>query len=204
MGATMDSLKRLGERLKGHTPEARFLWDRQYRPRLKEAYTPVEETVFCDYVKRHLQDDLVARGVIVNREVEIRASRGSGTGARTDILVDAVARHADGPGSGRLRVVIEAKGSWHKELFTAMRTQLKASYFRRGSCSHGIYLVGWFRSSAWLPGDRRRLQHSSVKLPDARSRLTKEASQLSTGATRIAVVVLDASLPAGKRRQRHP
>lgn len=57
---------------------------------------PKEENAFSDFIKSHLGRDLKERGVIVNREAEIRRSIGTSPGERTDIHVDAVL-----PGAGR-------------------------------------------------------------------------------------------------------
>jgi hypothetical protein len=83
----IESLKRLEATLQGETPAAQFLWDKTN----ENGWRPKDENSLSDYVKIHLDKDLRQRGVIVNREVEIR----HGHGERTDIHVDAIIR---GPG----------------------------------------------------------------------------------------------------------
>ena len=80
-----ESLNRLHSKLHGELPAARDLWNTS-----KEGYWPKDEQDVADYVTRHLDEDLRGRGIIVNREVQIRKGIGKGTGQRTDIHVDAV------------------------------------------------------------------------------------------------------------------
>ncbi len=52
------------------------------------------EESFSDFVAGHLQDDLKARGIIINREVQIRRSLPRTEGQKTDVRVDAIKRDA--------------------------------------------------------------------------------------------------------------
>ncbi|WP_152643374.1 hypothetical protein, partial [Anaeromyxobacter sp. PSR-1] len=94
------SLLRLEHRLQGAPPAYEDLWDGD---------RPKPEDRVSDYVKRHLADDLVSRGIVVNREVEIRP------GSETDLRVEVLATRS---GSRPLHVTIETKGCWHPELQT--------------------------------------------------------------------------------------
>ncbi len=61
------------------------------------SFRPFDENPFSDYVKRFLDRDLKLRGIIANREVELRRSDGGNQGERIDIHVDAILKH---PNSG--------------------------------------------------------------------------------------------------------
>jgi len=137
----VESLKRLEAKLQGETPAAQFLWDQIIS---KNAWRPKDENSFSDYVKIHLDENLKQRGVVVNREVEIRRGAGPNRGERTDIHVDAVAHNTDGEAYDSVTVIIEVKGCWHPELDHAMKTQLVDRYLKDNRCQHGLYLVGWF------------------------------------------------------------
>ena len=68
----IESLKRLELELQGETPAARDVWDLvSSKP---DKFKPVNENTFSDYVKRFLDHDLKQRGIIANREVELRPS----------------------------------------------------------------------------------------------------------------------------------
>jgi hypothetical protein len=82
----IESLHRLEAKLQGETPAAPDLWNK----RDDGSFRPNDEEGFSDYVKRHLQEDLEGRGVVVNREVVIRRGEGPGRGERTDVHVNAV------------------------------------------------------------------------------------------------------------------
>jgi len=188
--AIIESLKRLQHRLQQHTPRVRCYWDKVPG---KELYRPVEENVLSDFVKTHLEDDLVARGVIVNREVEIRRPSSHGVGERTDIHVDAVVHAPRKDQLDRVTVVIECKGCWHRELHTAMESQLRDKYLREESARHGLYLVGCFDCDKWDPEDSR--QPCRMAIAEARSRFDEQAAGLSKNGFQIKAVVLDVSLP---------
>jgi hypothetical protein len=70
-----ESPMRLEAKLQGETPAAPDVWNE-----CEGSYRPKDEEAFSDYVKRHLDDDLGRRGVVVNREVVIRRGEGSGRG----------------------------------------------------------------------------------------------------------------------------
>jgi hypothetical protein len=111
------------------------------------------ERALSNYVKRHLEQDLKERGIVVNREVEIRqkeGGEGAATGEIPDLYVSAVSQNSDGNEMKQLVVLIEVKGNWHDELKTAIQTQLVERYLHnndRATC--GLYLVGWFNCQQW-------------------------------------------------------
>lgn len=141
----LDSLRRLEAKLQGETPAAIDLWNESK----KNAFKPKDENRLSDYVKRHLEDDIKQRGIVVHREVEIRRGTGSNQGERTDIYVDAFVRIPNGKAIDFISAIIEVKGCWHKELYSAMKTQLVDRYLKDNQCRHGLYLVGWFNCDQW-------------------------------------------------------
>src|SRR5574337_923853 len=111
----LDSLKRLESKLQGETPAAIDLWE-------ENVYRPKDENRFSDYVKRYLDEDLKQRGVIVNREVQIRRGEAPGVGERTDIHVDALVLGPNGEAYDSVSAIIEVKGCWNRELYISQRS----------------------------------------------------------------------------------
>lgn len=186
----LESLNRLVKKLHGELPAIRDLWNID-----KDRYWPKDENDFSDYVTRHLDEDIQTRGVVVNREVQIRRGTGDRTGQFTDIHVDAIVPGAKAGSYARVYAIVEAKGNWHKELLSAMETQLRDRYLEDNRCQSGIYLVGWFSCAKWDDKDSRKTQCPSMSMNDARSRLEQQANELSTGAYDVRTYVLDCSLP---------
>ena len=186
----IESLGRLEVKLQGETPAAQFLWDKISHG----VYRPKDENSFSDYVKLHLEEDLKQKGIIANREVQIRSGTGGASGERTDIHVDAVSPGGPGGAYDKVSVIIEAKGCWHPELETAMRTQLVDRYLKETLCQHGLYLVGWFNCPQWDPEDSRRKQAPKYDIEEARKRFEAQAAELSRGAVRIKACVINAAL----------
>ena len=87
----MESLTRLQQEMQGETPTAFVLWNELsagvFRPKI--------EVRISDYVKTHFDRDITDRGIVVNREVEIRKGTGPKPGEETDIHVDAVTQLSD-------------------------------------------------------------------------------------------------------------
>jgi hypothetical protein len=186
-----ESLQRLQGKLHADTPAVRDLWDRT----AKGAFRPVDENAFSDYVKRFLKDDLPGRGIVVNREVEIRQTRGSTPGERTDIQVDALRREPHNDDYDTLTVVIEVKGSWNSDLDNAMRSQLAERYLSDNNYHHGLYLVGWFDCDQWDAGDYRKARSRDRTLEEARERFIDQAVEVSRQCVVvIRPFVLDAAL----------
>jgi hypothetical protein len=188
LDVVMESLARLQEKLQGVIPMGQFLWND-----LGNVARPKDEDSLSDFVRNHLQDDLVGRGIVANREVQVRRPHRAGIGERTDIRVDAVS-----PGVGGIHdaitVVIETKGCWNRELSTAMKTQLVDRYLIDQHHRHGLYLVGWFLSDRWDPDDHRRGATPKWTVDEARDRLGKQADELSQRDHEVRGYVLDATL----------
>jgi len=179
----IESLKRLEEELQGETPAARDIWDRN-----KNLYKPIVENDFSDYVKRHFDKDLKKRGVIINREVEIHR------GEHTDIHVDAIVRGSNRKFYDSASVIIEVKGCWHKELNTAMKTQLVDRYLMDNPCQYGMYLVGWFNCDQWDDDDYRKKGCPKYSIDKARKQFDAQAAELSQQGTRIKAFVMNTAL----------
>ncbi len=172
----LESLGRLQDSLRGVTPMAPFLWDEGSDKK------PKNEGRLSDFVKFHLSNDLNRRGILINREVEIRNLPGKGRGESLDLLVQAT-NHMGIP----VAVVVEAKGCWNTGLDTAMETQLRDQYLVGTSHRHGIYLVGWYGQPMKEAGCKR-------ELTELRTQLDEQANALSSGGLGFRAIVLDLSL----------
>ena len=188
MGVLKASLRRLESKLHGPTSAVKFLWDKV----ADKKWRPKDENSFSDYVKLHLDEDLRAKGILVNREVEIRPARGAAPGERTDILVQAFipGKHDD---RNLISVIIESKGNWNRELETAMQGQLVERYLKENECQHGIYLVAWFDGVDWND-DYRRNQVPKWTLGDASTSFADQAACLSQEGNFIRSIVMDTAL----------
>jgi hypothetical protein len=180
MDIIIGSLKRLEGKLQsGEHPQAINLWNEK---------RPKDENRLSDYVKVHLEEDLKNRGIIVNREVEIKR------GNKTDIHISVYGRdHLGRPTGEPMKVTIETKGCWHSELDTAMESQLAGQYLSTDACRHGIYLIGWFVCDAWT--DRSNQKIPSIDIADAKKQFDKQAQELSAKTSyRVESFVLDSRL----------
>ena len=187
----IESLQRYEHELHGEQPTVRALWDRQLG---RDKFRPVEEDELSNHVKRFLQDDLVNRGVIANREVEIGRVPGAPIGKRTDIRIDAMRRGLDGASFDVITAVIETKGCWNRDLFSSLETQLYHDYMVRIGAPVGIYLVGWFDKQKWDATDHRRASTPNITRGEAQKRLGEQAGSIATGSC-IRAVVLDCHAP---------
>ncbi len=186
----IESLGRLEEKLQGETPMAPALWNQA-----NGSYKPKDENWFSDYVKQHLQEDLRGRGVVLNREVQIREGEGEGRGEQTDIHVDAVVPGSNPRVPELVSVIVEAKGCWNSELNTAMEEQLVGRYLKGNNiCHHGLYLVGWFNCEQWDEADWRRGRAPRYGIGEARERFAEQARELSEGGLRVRAFVVNAAL----------
>ena len=188
IGALMESLVRLEEKLQGETPIAFSLWNETINNKFK----PKTENDFSDFVKAHLTDDLKQNGIIALREVEIRRSKGKGgrQGERTDIYVAGFIPL----NKEHVRVTIEVKGCWHGEVNKAMETQLLNRYLNDNNCNHGIYLVGWFLCNQWDMDDNSKNRISAQDIEEARKKFNEQAMKLSTDDKMIKSFVMNCSL----------
>jgi hypothetical protein len=169
-------------------------WPFKKEDQNKKKYTPKDENEFSDKVAWLIQKHFQDKGVVINREVVVRANPGS-KGERTDIQIDAIADSEDMAVYQKVTVIVEVKGIWNDELFTAMRTQLADQYLREFHSKSGIYLVGYFNCKQWDETDSRRLQAARRNFDDTKARLLQEAHQIQNELNiHIEPVLLDVSL----------
>lgn len=191
LDVVIESLGRLEGKLQGETPAAPDLWNE----RDDGSQRPKGEERFSDYVKRHLQEDLRRRGVVVNREVVIRRGEGEeGRGERTDIRLDALARGPRAEEYDPVTVIIEAKGNWYRKLYHEMEAQLAGRYLRDNRCKHGLYMVGWFNCPQWDEEDTRHKTAMRRDPADTLNRLKSKATELSQGELRVETLLINVAL----------
>lgn len=178
-----ESLKRLQKQLHGETPSAQFLWNQTSKSMLR----PKDVSALSDFVKLHLEKDLLGKQIIVNREVQIHRKE------KTDIHVDTFVRQAGTHQVDAISVIIEVKGSWNRELETAMKTQLKDRYLQNNHCQYGLYLLGWFNCAQWDDEDYRKASAPNITLEEAAEKYSAQAKDLSIDGTHMEAFMLDAS-----------
>jgi len=186
----LESLSELQRLLQGETPASPDLWDR-VKP---GKYVPKDENHLSDYIKRHLEQDLTARGIVALREVEIRRGEGEGKGEQTDIHVTGFVPGITEGNIEQVRVIIESKGMWHAEVDTAMQSQLVDRYLKDNPCQHGIYLVGWYRCTQWDPDSPSYKKSRKESFDSAKGRFEEQAASLSNESRAIKALVLNAAL----------
>ena len=184
--ALIETLQKYENELQGEQTPVQFLWAKQTGGML----VPVDENALSDHVKMFLKRELADSGIVLNREVEIGRVPGAPVGSRTDIKVDALRHGENGEAYDAVVAVIETKGCWNDELFTAIETQLRDDYLKRLGAPVGIYLVGWFDKAKWDESDNRRKRVRSIDLGEARHLLDQKAAELSKGYI-IRAMVLD-------------
>ena len=193
----IESLSHLEQELHGETPASIFLWN-EWRNNGNESgnnvFRPKEENRLSDFIKLHLIRDIKQRGIVINREVEIRPSIGNKRGEITDLRVDAICKESNKPDSV-ITVIIETKGSWNAELRTAMKTQLRDRYLFRNQCKNGLYLVGWYLCDQWDSSDHRKTKSMKFKnIENAKKYFNKQVEDLSDYSYNLSSYVLDITL----------
>lgn len=181
-------------KLQGETPAAPDLWDQTDRTRGHERFRPKDENHLSDYVKRHLQDDLMRTGIVALREVEICRGEGAGQGGRTGVHVVGIVTDSRAGEKRQIRVIVEVKGCWHSKLRTAMETQLVGRYLKENDCQHGLYLVGWYVCPQWDPEHSARGNVPFDSIQDTRTFLAEQARSLSRDGMIVKSAVINASL----------
>jgi hypothetical protein len=145
-------------------------------------------------VKLFLERELVTNAIIANREVEISRVPGAPVGQRTDIRINALRQSEDGTAFDIITAVIETKGCWNKELFTALEAQLYLDYMVRLQAPVGIYLVGWFDKQKWDPTDNRWRRTPNCTLMEAQVRLNAQSQAIPAGFS-VEALVLECRAP---------
>ena len=191
METLLDTLAKFASELHGAQTPVRGLWDRLGST---QSYRPIDENGLSDVVARYLRQELQVQGVFANREVEVTRRPGAPVGQRTDILVNTVRHAADGRPIDPIAAVIEVKGCWNSELFTALDQQLVRDYMVDLRAPVGIYLVGWSDQTQWAPADYRRAQVPHMSIAEAQDRLDQQAAAVPNG-FQVRAVVLDIRAP---------
>ncbi|WP_139488089.1 NACHT domain-containing protein [Brevibacillus dissolubilis] len=186
----IEVFNKIQEDLNGQTPEIGTLWD-EWGKRGEKKSKPISENDFSDFITRHLQRELERKGVIINREVEIKSSRYKYGGERTDIHVNAVTKDRTNDQFKNITVIIEVKGNWHPDLKTAMENQLAERYLKGNHHQYGLYLVGWFESNYWIDEDRKK-KVPKMTIDQAREFFNGQATNLSKNGLKIRPFVMDA------------
>jgi hypothetical protein len=177
-----ESLNKLEIKMHGTTPTVEYVWN-------SKPCTPNTESHLSNFIKNHLQDDL--KKTVVNREVEIRPTRGKSKGENTDLLVQAFSEDR----MEIISVIIEVKGSWNKELKNDMENQLKNRYLMDNQCKFGIYLVGWFLCDSWdKKEDYRYVDNLKINIEEATRYFQNQARKLRDETYRLYSKVLDCRL----------
>jgi len=184
----IESLTRLNVKLQGETPAAEDLWDRIGTG----IFRPKGELHLSNYIKRHFDADIRERGIIANREVEIRQGTGGAQGERTDVKVDAIVTDAAGGRIDVVTVIVEVKGCWNPGVSKDMQLQLSDRYLRDNPSSDGLYVVGWFRCRQWRDSDC--VWPATTTYEDSVKALEDQALRLTTDQQMIRSFVVNASL----------
>jgi hypothetical protein len=152
---------------------------------------------------------LKSRGIIANREVELRRgfrckpeertdihvdAVGGNPGERTDIHVDAVIQLPTGETYDCITVIIEVKGYWHEHLQTAMKSQLVHRYLADNACKYGLYLIGWFSCPQWDSEDSRNKKIPQKNIDEAKIHFDRQAEMLSTSGNVVRAYVMNTAL----------
>lgn len=172
LNCIIDILIQLDRGLHGEKPRIIDIWDNRGDSQ-QPKFCPKDEAALSDYIDRYLDEHLARKKIIVNREVEIRK------GEKTDIHVVAVNPAVE----DQIKVIIEVKGCWNKELKTAMQSQLLETYLNNNQCPFGLYLVGWFSCEQWDDSDYRKKGVPRWTLEKARSFFETQAHELKAKET---------------------
>lgn len=165
----IDTLRQIEHDLQTHS---NLLWDCERRTEHaddsesteKETWRPKPEEALSAYINHELLLRLGSRGILMNREVQIRPTDAKGAGGeRVDVLAQTL-RHPDPrrtqphPQHDALSVTIEIKGAWNDEVPTSQTDQLAQRYLRSDQDGVGVYLVVIFRLDQWTSTDHRKAE----------------------------------------------
>jgi hypothetical protein len=103
-------------------------------------------------------------------------------------------KNANGEIYDSITVIIEVKGCWHKELNSAMETQLVGRYLKENTCQHGLYLISWFNCDQWDSSDSRKGKSPKTSIEEAKEQFNRQAEQLSLSGIRVKSFVLNTAL----------
>ncbi len=172
----LESLKALQERLHAETPMAPFLWTRNRHGRVVHS----SENRISDFVKDHLRENLEGRGIVIQREVQVRNLKDVGIGERADLLIEAITEK----GRDVCSVVVEVKGDWNDGIISSITEQLANRYLNIEPYRVGIYLAVWTGTTKEKRGCKKELLNRLIAISDG----------LSTDSKMVAPFVLDISM----------
>ena len=187
----LEILEKFAVDLHGAQTPVRDLWDRQGTSQL---YRPIDENGFSDVVARYLRQHLVGEGIFANREVEVVRHPGAPVGTTDGHPDQHAPAHENGEPLDPIAAVIEAKGCWNAELFTALETQLVQDYMVQLRAPAGIYLVGWFDPVKWDPADSRRDRVPRETAENVR-RIVEQQAAMAPEGFRVCAVVVEIAAP---------
>ncbi|WP_133056221.1 NACHT domain-containing protein [Mycolicibacterium tusciae] len=165
----VDAFAEVQRELTGANPQSHLLWDTHSR-------RPKSEDEISDHIRNRLVELTGGNRLVVNREVQVRRNRPSGAAERADVQVDAA---TDKPGPfATISLPIEVKGAWHRDLLTAMESQLVAMYMEDLHVAHGCYVVLWPDVESWDGSDSRRRVVASLDRDEVIETLAAQAQRL--------------------------
>ncbi len=192
LAVVLEALDELNKALVSESlPRAIDLWN-ECKVNSVTKYRPKDENRVSDYVTRFLRSYLIERGIVINREVQIRRDNKR---QFADIHLTAVEDSASSM-SSKIELVIEVKGNWHPQIDEAMKRQLLDQYMKKNSINIGIYLVSWFNYENWDREDPRRSDalRKNENKKQALEKYNEQARRLSDNTFKVKPYVLDISL----------
>ena len=175
LNLVIESLERLKKRLKDN-PVSKLL-----RVDQDDKGKPVREELVTAFISDHLNQDLIRRDIILDRELTIDPIQNK---RRLDLRVLV-------PTSGQAiaDLVIEVKGDWNSEWATSLKPQIYEKYMDRGiRYSMGIYLVAYFHRTS--QNSHRIRSTPEDKMAKMKTILTLQARSLSEKGVIIKPIVL--------------
>lgn len=181
---TLNHLREIGRTIQaGNTSDWRQYWNMESPT---EPTTPKHEDLCRDALLSDLRFRLEVLGIDAQPEGRYADDK------RSDIRVS----------FGGFNLPVEIKKSCHRELWSAVRTQLIAKYARDPDADgHGIYLVFWFGDTAScrpMPGEGAPPRSADELEQGLRGTLSAE-EQL-----KVSICVIDVSMPAHASSLRNP
>jgi hypothetical protein len=178
--AVWEALHDYQTQIRGEGSQVMRLWN-------EPVHTPKPKEPLSREIGAEIQRILATRGVKITHEVKIRE------GQFVDIHVSAVTSNSK---RRLISLIIEVKGCWHRELKTAIDTQLSMRYLKDNDAHFGIYLAVWFLCDEWdsREGGRKRNtpQHT---LAGIRAFLEDQANAVNANTqSKIRAFVLDATI----------
>lgn len=153
---------------------------------------PKWEDHFSDHLARFLNIEL--KHTIVNRETQTSPFIWRNASDETKVGYSDISVESDSP-VGRLRVIIEVKGNWNKEVRRdGLITQLQNRYLSVNQGAYGIFVCGCFGSNDWCKNDWRRNLVAGYETKEiAQTNLDKQLESADMK-DRMAVMAIDCRL----------